>query len=191
MTAGRRSNEPAPAPTLSPQALARFDAQVLPHLDAAYNLARHLLRDAHDAEDMVQESFLKAVRFFDGFRGGDGRTWLLAIVRNTCFTQLRRRRSAGEKIEFDEELHSEVDVAADPASELERVAAAATLDEAMSRLPVEFREVLVLRELEELSYKEIAAIAQCPENTVKTRMFHAKKKLEPLLARLLSAGGLQ
>ena len=177
MTAGRSRDEPAPAPALSPQALARFDAQVLPHLDAAYNLARHLLRDAQDAEDMVQESFLKAVRFFDGFRGGDGRTWLLAIVRNTCFTQLRRRRSAGEKIEFDEELHSEVDAAADPAAELERAAAAATLDEAMSRLPVEFREVLVLRELEELSYKEIAHVAGVPIGTVMSRLARARQRL--------------
>ena len=99
--------EPAsPERHLSPQELERFNEGVLPYLDAAHNLARYLLRDPHEAEDAVQEAFLRAIRHFDGFRGGDGRAWLLSIVRNACFTQLRRRRSGGDKVEFDEAIHS-------------------------------------------------------------------------------------
>src|SRR5215470_8070636 len=91
---------------LSPRELERFDERVLPHIDAAYNLARYLLRDAHEAEDAVQDAFLRAIRHFEGLRGVDGRAWLLSIVRNTCFTRLSRRRSGGDMVEFDEEMHS-------------------------------------------------------------------------------------
>src|SRR6266568_8303080 len=96
----------SPERHLSPQQLERFTECVLPYLDAAHNLARYLLRDPYEAEDAVQEAFLRAIRHFDGFRGVDGRAWLLSIVRNACFTQLRRRRSGGNKVEFDEEIHS-------------------------------------------------------------------------------------
>src|SRR5438876_10251947 len=95
-----------PQRCLSPRELERFDECVLRHLDAAHNLARYLLRDPHRAEDAVQDAFVRAIRHFDGFRGGDGRAWLLRIVRNTCFTHLRKRETGGEKLEFDEEIHS-------------------------------------------------------------------------------------
>ena len=100
MTHERRLETPVPQQRISGRELPRFDEVVLPYLDAAYNLARYLLRDEHEAEDAVQEAFLRAIRHFDGFRGVDGRAWLLRIVRNTCFTQLRRRRSGGENVEI-------------------------------------------------------------------------------------------
>jgi RNA polymerase sigma-70 factor (ECF subfamily) len=159
----------------------RFDANVLPHLDAAYNLARHLLRDAHDAEDVVQESCLKAMQHIDGLRGADGRAWLLAIVRNSCFTQLRRRRASSESVMFDEELHTAASAVSTPEADLEREQDASTLGEALARLPVEFREVLVLRELEEMSYKEIAAIAGVPIGTVMSRLARARERLARVL----------
>jgi len=151
----------------------RFEQRVLPYLDAAYNLARYLLRDALEAEEAVQDAFVRALDHFGGFRGGDGRAWLLAIVRNTCFTQLRRRRSGGAKVEFDEEQHSDDAGVPEPEAELERSIAAGTVHEAIDRLPPEFREVLVLRELEQLSYKEIAQVAGIPIGTVMSRLSRA------------------
>src|SRR5689334_11270689 len=98
-----RPEAASPEGALSARDLERFSADVLPYLDAAHNLARYLLHDPHEAEDAVQEAFLRAMRHFEGFRGGDGRAWLLSIVRNACFTRFRRRRAGGERIEFDEE----------------------------------------------------------------------------------------
>jgi RNA polymerase sigma-70 factor, ECF subfamily len=164
-------------PPLSSRELDRFNESVLQHLDAAYNLARHLLRDAHEAEDAVQESFVRAIRHFGGFRGVDGRAWLLAIVRNTCFTQLRRRRSGGEKVEFDEEVHVIADDASGPEADLARTIAAESVRQGLDRLAVEFREVLVLRELEGLSYKEIAEVAGVPIGTVMSRLARARRQL--------------
>lgn len=161
----------------SPHSMDRFHETVLPHLDAAYNLARYLLRDPHDAEDAVQEACLRAVRHFAGFRGGDGRAWLLSIVRNTCYTHLRRRRSGGDVVEFDEETHSGEDPVSSPEADLARSISAATVREALSSLAVEFREVLVLRELEGLSYKEIAQVAGVPIGTVMSRLARGRKQL--------------
>jgi len=162
---------------LSPEQRARFDERVLPYLDAAYNLARYLLRDPHEAEEAVQDAFLRAIAHFDGFRGVDGRPWLLSIVRNTCFTQLRRRRSGGERIEFDEELHSVEDETSGPEAELVRSIAAQSVRDGVDRLPAEFREALVLRELEGLSYKEIAQVTGVPMGTVMSRLARARKQL--------------
>jgi RNA polymerase sigma-70 factor (ECF subfamily) len=174
----------SPPRSLTPEERDRFDERVLPYLDAAYNLARYLLRDPHEAEDAVQEAFLKAIRHFDHFRGADGRAWLLSIVRNTCFTQFRRRRAGGEKVEFDEEIHSVEDGSSEPEAAFTRSMATESLREGLDRLPVEFREVLVLRELEGLSYKEIAQVAHVPLGTVMSRLARGRKQL--LLA--LSAG---
>ncbi len=157
-----------------------FDDVVLPHLDAAYNLARYLLREPAEAEDAVQEAFVRAVRHFGGFRGGDGRAWLLRIVRNTCFTQLRRKRAGGEHVEFDETVHA-VDRGGGPEVDLERVMAKDRLSEALARLPAEFREVVVLRELEELSYKEIAVVTETPIGTVMSRLSRARSQLAAVL----------
>ena len=162
---------------LSPRQMERFQESVLPYLDAAYNLARYLLRDPHDAEDAVQEAFLRAVKHFDGFRGSDGRAWLLSIVRNICFTLLRRRRSGGEVVEFEENVHAESDVDSGPEADLERAVAAERVQEGLMQIAVEFREVLVLRELEGLSYKEIAQVAGVPRGTVMSRLARGRKQL--------------
>jgi len=177
-----RPDTASPQRHLSPRQMDRFNESVLPYLDAAYNLARYLLRDPHDAEDAVQGAFLRAIRHFDGFRGGDGRTWLLSIVRNTCFTQLRRRRPGGEAVEFEEEMHSPVDEAAGPEADLARTIAAERVQDALARLPAEFREVLVLRELEGLSYKEIAQVAGVPIGTVMSRLARGRRQLSAALA---------
>ena len=159
----------------------RFEQTVLSHLDAAYNLARWLTQDDHDAEDVVQEACLRAFRFFDGFRGGDSRAWLLTIVRHTCYTWLKKNRGH-ELVSFDEEL----DNVESEASAEELLLASVdqqSLRKALAELPVEFREVIVLRELEELSYKEIAHIAGVPLGTVMSRLARARKRLEQCLTQ--------
>jgi RNA polymerase sigma factor (sigma-70 family) len=158
-----------------------FAQFALPHLDAAFNLARWLTRDDHLAEDVVQEAYLRAFKFFGGFRGGDGKAWLLAIVRNTFFT-LRKRDSAAHLHEpFDDEVHDgPVEPGAhgeDPQALLVRFADGQAVRQAMEMLPEEFREVLVLREIEELPYKDIAAIAKVPIGTVMSRLARARKLL--------------
>jgi RNA polymerase sigma-70 factor (ECF subfamily) len=175
-----RENAPetaGPERRLSPQEHERFTESVLPYLDAAYNLARYLLRDPHEAEDAVQEAFLRAIRYFDKFRGGDGRAWLLSIVRNACYTQFRRRRSGGEKVEFDEDIHSVETEASEPEAELANTIAVEAVRAGLGQLAIEFREVLVLRELEGLSYKEIAHVAGVPIGTVMSRLARGRKQL--------------
>ena len=166
---------------MEPSELARFEAAVLPHLDAAYTLARYLTRDRHDAEDAVQDAYLRALRYFDGFRGGDSRSWLLAIVRNSCYTLQQRRHREARSTEFDEEVHTdEADVEAADAALL-RGAARASLEEALLQLPREFREVIVLRELQGLSYKEISEVAGVPVGTVMSRLSRARERLQRAL----------
>jgi len=177
VTHERRPETAGPQRHLSSRELERFNECVLPYLDAAHNLARYLLRDAHDAEDAVQDSFLRAIRHFDGFRGVDGRAWLLSIVRNTCFTRLRGRRSGNENVEFDEAIHTVNETAPGPEVDLARRAAAESVHEGLARLAVEFREVLVLRELEGLSYKEIAQVSGVPIGTVMSRLARGRKQL--------------
>ena len=182
MTDENRSETANPGRRLSPHERERFTECVLPYLDAAHNLARYLLRDPHEAEEAVQEAFLRAVRHFDGFRGADGRAWLLSIVRNTCFTQLRRRRTGIEKVEFDEELHTPEGDVSGPEADLATTTTAESVREGLDRLAVEFREVLVLRELEGLSYKEIAHVAGVPIGTVMSRLARGRKQLLLALA---------
>jgi RNA polymerase sigma factor (sigma-70 family) len=129
----------------------QFEEAMLPHLSAAYNLARWLTRNGNDAEDLVQEAFLRAFKAFDGFRGGDGRAWLLTIVRNTCYTWLEGNRAQELTISFDEEMHSAEDEHRNPEALLLTSADHQLLKKALEELPVEFREVLVLRELEGMS----------------------------------------
>jgi RNA polymerase sigma-70 factor (ECF subfamily) len=162
--------------------LARFERALLPHLDAAYNLARWLTRNDHDAEDVVQEAFLRAHQFFDGFHGGDGRAWLLAIVRNTCYTWLERNRPRQPVTPFDEEKHSAADPSASPPSLAVQSEDRQRLREALEGLPPESREVLVLREFEGFSYKDIARIAGIPLGTVMSRLARARERLQQTLA---------
>ena len=173
-----RSDAAGPQRRLSARELDRFHECVLPYLDAAHNLARYLLRDGQDAEDAVQDAFLRAIRHFDGFRGADGRAWLLSIVRNTCFTRLRDRRAGSEIVEFDEEVHTVEETGSGPEVELARKAASLSVREGLDHLPVEFREVLVLRELEGLSYKEIAQVSGVPIGTVMSRLARGRRQLQ-------------
>jgi len=154
---------------------------VLPHLGAAYNLARWILRDEHDAKDVVQDAYLKAFRFFDGFRGGDSRGWLLTIVRNACYTWLRKARPDELAVPFDEEFHGREDSGGTPETEMLRSANAQSLKDALERLPVGLREAIVLRELEGLSYAEIAAVADIPIGTVMSRLSRSRKRLREFL----------
>ena len=165
--------------------LGRFETVVLPHLDAAYTLARYLTRDEHDAEDVVQDAYLRALKYFDGFRGGGGggeagsaRAWLLAIVRNTAYTWRRRRRGDALATEFDEELHSDAVADEQPEAAMLKEEAGESLRRALDRLPPEFREVIVLRELNGLSYKEISDVAGVPVGTVMSRLSRARQRLQ-------------
>ncbi len=155
---------------------------MLPHLDAAYNLARWLTRNGHDAEDVVQEAFLRALRFFGGFHGGNARAWLLAIVRNTCYDWLRRHRPSEVSTPFDEEVHGAADQSPTPEDLLIEQADRLRLREALETLPVAWREVLILRELEGLSYREIADVAGIKMGTVMSRLARARSGLQQQLA---------
>ena len=163
---------------------ARFEATVLPHLDAAYTLARYLARNAHDAEDVVQDACLRALKYFDGFRGEgetSARAWLLAIVRNTAYSRKGRGRVDALTTEFDETQHSGAVADEHPEGVLLQEDAKETLERALSRLAPEFREVIVLRELEGLSYKEISEVAGVPVGTVMSRLSRARTRLQEAL----------
>jgi RNA polymerase sigma factor (sigma-70 family) len=174
-----------------PNQLARFEQAVLPHLDAAYNLARWLTRNDHDAEDVVQEACLRAFKFFGGFHGGDGRAWLLTIVRNTCYSWMQQNRKRELAADLEEELQYVESHAPGPEAALLRNADNQLLRRALEELPVEFREVVILRELEGLSYKEIADIADLPIGTVMSRLARARKRLAARLGLPVATGGLK
>ena len=161
-----------------------FEQAVLPHLDAAYNLARWLTRDQQDAEDVVQEAFLRALRHFDSFKGGDARPWLLAIVRNTYYTWRKHNRMPEEELLLEEDKHPAAGDGSDPEMLLLRETDRQLIQSALRRLPREFLEVIVLREFEELSYKQIAEVIQIPTGTVMSRLARARKRL----VRVLLAG---
>ena len=156
---------------------ARFEAVVLPHLDAAYTLARYLMRNAQDAEDVVQDACLRALKYFEGFRGEEAtsaRAWLLTIVRNTAHSWRKRHRPDALAVEFDEREHSETIAERDPEAK-------ETLGRALDRLAPEFREVIVLRELQGLSYKEISDVTGVPVGTVMSRLSRARARLQEAL----------
>ena len=168
-----------------PEELQRFERVVMPHLAAGYNLARWLTRDEHDAEDVVQEAYLRAVRSFDRYRGGDPRSWLLTIVRNTCYTWWQQNRAARTALAGDADDDSLAEIPGDPAEQPDvqflRAVDRQLLREALAALPTEFREALVLRELEGFSYKDIADIADVPLGTVMSRLARARKQLQQSL----------
>jgi RNA polymerase sigma-70 factor (ECF subfamily) len=172
---------PAPREEKSPeQELHAFELLMLPHLDAAHNLARWLLRNGRDAEDMVQEAYLRAFKSFGEFHGSDGRAWLLTIVRNTCYTWLKKNRDLTTP--FDEEIHTSDYEASTPATILQQCEDGELVRDAIEELPVDFREILVLRHLEGCSYKEIARITQLAPGTVMSRLARARQKLKECIA---------
>ncbi len=169
-----------------------FEQLVLPHVDAAYNLARWLVRNDHDAQDLVQEATLRAYRFFHDFQGSDARAWLLTIVRNCCYSWLRQRRNAAVTTEFNEELHSMNEdlpfanpssMAGNPETLVIRQRETQRIRAAIATLTLEFREVVVLRDIEGLSYKEIAEIAGVPIGTVMSRLARGRQQLQQQLCQ--------
>ena len=147
-------------------------------LDAAFNLARWLMRNEADAEDLVQEAYLRAFSHFAGFRGGDGRAWLLTIVRNSCFDRLKQKGARGQDTDFDKAVHSVGRQTSNAENLLILEERAELVTESLEELPVEYREILVLRELEQLSYREIANIAGIPLGTVMSRLSRACQRLQ-------------
>jgi RNA polymerase sigma-70 factor (ECF subfamily) len=161
-----------------PGKLKLFEECILPHLDAAYNLARWLTRNEDAAQDIVQEAYLRAFRFFDSYNGGDGKAWLLAVVRNTCMTwhHLEKRKLSSEP--FDEMAHSSNRQTQNQEERLVDSDRMTVLRDCLEVLPLEFREVIVMRELEEMSYRQISEVASLPVGTVMSRLSRARKRLE-------------
>ncbi|HWD91082.1 MAG TPA: sigma-70 family RNA polymerase sigma factor [Verrucomicrobiae bacterium] len=155
---------------------------VMPHLDAAYNLARWLAGNDHDAQDVAQEATLRAFKFFGSFRGGNARAWLLSIVRNTFYTWLRKNRPAEKIVSIDDEMLEIEDSSANAQPVHPSFADAGAVRRAIAELPVEFREIVILREMEGFSYKEIAELAGVPIGTVMSRLARARKLLQKRLA---------
>ena len=178
------SRSPRKAPLTDSERLTRFEDIMLPHMAAAYNLARWLTRQEQDASDVTQEAMLRAFTFFKGYHGGNARSWLLAIVRNTCYTWLRKNRSHEFSTNFDLDLHDTEDPAANPEQAAVQTANQELLRKALEEIPLEFREILVLRELEELSYQEISGITQLPMGTVMSRLARARTRLQRVLQPL-------
>jgi RNA polymerase sigma-70 factor, ECF subfamily len=167
--------------TAQEQELASFETLILPHLDAAYNLAKWLLRNEDDARDVVQEAYLRAFKSFGGFHGSNGRPWLLTIVRNTAYNLIKKNQTTHLTTAFDDEENFVDRESASPATLLEQDETNELVRQALDRLPDEFREILVLRHLEGLSYKEIADVAQLAPGTVMSRLARARAKLKEYL----------
>lgn len=160
-----------------------FEQVAMPHLDAAYNLARWLVRNAHDAEDVVQESYLRAFKFFGGYQGGDSRAWILKIVRNTSYSFLEKNRPADLGVEFDEKIHTSETRRPDAETVMLKSVESRMLREALEELSVNFREILVLRELEGMSYKAIADMMGVPIGTVMSGLARGRAQLRERLLR--------
>jgi RNA polymerase sigma-70 factor (ECF subfamily) len=175
---------------------AQFERVVLPHLDAAYNLARWLTRNDHDAQDVLQDSCVRAFRHFDGFHGGNARAWLLTIVRHTGYSWLEQNRGRVSMTAFDEQIHSPDgnsgnggSAPAGPEALLGQKREQQQVQRCLEELPVEFREVMILRELEGLSYKEIGAVAAIPIGTVMSRLSRGRDLLQQMLVDAASKDG--
>jgi RNA polymerase sigma-70 factor (ECF subfamily) len=161
---------------------------VLPHLDAAYNLARWLAGNDHDAQDVAQESSLRAFKYFGSFRGENARAWLLSIVRNSFHTWLRKNRSPEKNVQIDDEALDIEDSSAHAEALSPHFADADAVRRAIAELPLEFREIVILREMEGFSYKEIAELAEVPIGTVMSRLARARKLLQKSLTAAFKPG---
>jgi RNA polymerase sigma-70 factor (ECF subfamily) len=162
----------------------RFRQLVLCHLDDAYNLARWLMRDGHDAEDVVQEAYLRALKAFDNFRGEDARAWLMMIVRNACYTALKRGKGREQTVSSDEVIDNVEAHGASPLAELIRHVEADQLRSAIEELPVEFREVLVMKDMNQMAYLDIAKAVDVPIGTVMSRLSRARARLADRLCKI-------
>jgi RNA polymerase sigma factor (sigma-70 family) len=172
---------PRKVPDLDTDERRRFEQITLPHLDAAFNLARWLTQDEHAAEDVVQEAYYRAARYFGSFRGGDGRAWLLGVVRRASFDWLSKRKSQAAVV-YNEDVHDRGDESSNPEILAIRQCDEARVREALEELPPQLREAIVLRELEGLSYQEIAAVTETPIGTVMSRISRGRQHLQRLLA---------
>jgi RNA polymerase sigma-70 factor (ECF subfamily) len=171
------------------QSTERFDDLVLPHLDDAYTLARYLLRDEHDAQDAVQDAALRAFRHFGGYAGGEPRAWFLAIVRNCCFNWQRRHRIQRLSVPFNEDTVVAASEARSADSGVIASSERAAIERALAELSVEYREVIVLRELEEMSYAQIATVIGAPVGTVMSRLSRARRRLAAALGNTAQEAG--
>lgn len=161
----------------------KMELLLLPHLDAAYNLARWLMRNEQDAKDIVQESYIRAFKFFDTWKGEvDAKPWLLKIVRNCCYTSLKKGQSRQDVLEYDDEVHGGQPESDDPETLLLQKLDHAQAKSALERLSIVFREALILSEVEGLSYKEIAEVMGIPAGTVMSRISRARAKLKDLMS---------
>ena len=169
---------------------AQFEQTVLPHINAAFNLAHWLINNDQDAEDIVQESYLRAYKYYSSYQGGNSRAWLLTIVRNTCYTWLHENQAQGLTVDLDDELSSVEFDSADPELCLQIKADQQSVSRALEELPAPYRELIVLREMEALSYKEIALIAGVPIGTVMSRLARARQQLKEFLGQRYKEEGL-
>ena len=167
-----------------------FEDTVLPHLDAAFNYARWLTRNDSEAEDVVQDACVRAMRFFSSLRDNNARAWLLTIVRNSWYSRVSRRKEIKESTVGDHDPGERTDDALDPEERLLQQYTVARVRSALEQLPIDFREVIVLRELEGLAYKEIAAIVRTPIGTGMSRLSRARERLMTLLTPSDSMGRL-
>jgi RNA polymerase sigma-70 factor (ECF subfamily) len=181
-----RFKKPAEESVSEEHDVASFEEAILPHLDAAHNLARWLVHNEQDAQDIVQEAYMRAFKAFGRFHGTNGRSWLLTIVRNTAYTWLKEHRVTELATVFDEEIHTPGCDPPTPATLLARMEDAELVKQAIDALPAEFREILVLRHVEGLSYSEIADVAQLPPGTVMSRLARARGRLKQCLADRLN-----
>jgi len=165
-------------------------ASLVTHLDAAYNLARWLMRNETEADDVVQDAYLRAIGHFTGFRGGDQRAWMLTIVRHSCYDRLKQKRTSVQQTDFDEAVHSAGRQAPNPEATLLRAERSQLVRKLLAELPAEYREVLVLRELEQLSYREIANITGIPQGTVMSRLSRARQHLQQTVLDYLEQGAM-
>ena len=172
------SSGPTKTVTSPESRLRLFEEIILPHLNAAHNLARWMTRNDQDAQDVVQESYMRAFRFFDSYRGGDGKAWLLEIVRNTCFTFQRREMRKSTVVVFEEAAHTPSVKQPNAEEALVEAGNRQILRRCIEALPEPFREVLVMRELEEMSYRQISEVSGLPPGTVMSRLSRARQRLE-------------
>lgn len=169
--------------------LSSYEESLLPHLGAAYNLARWIMGNDQDAEDMVQEAYLRAYKYFTGYQGGNSRSWLLTIVRNTCYTWLRQNRSQELSVDLEDEIYDSESEKLNPEILLQHNLNHQQVRSALEKLTPEYRELIVLRELEGMSYKEITQIAGIPIGTVMSRLARGRQQLKECLAQMIDEEG--